>query len=134
MSNTSSSYLLPADHPFEEYIKAEGVVSNLEWGILPSKRSLAELLNNGVINLDKPANPTSHEVAAWVRRILRVNKTGHGGTLDPQVTGCLPTALGRATKAVQVLLPAGKEYVGIGVLHGDVEETLVREVAAQFVG
>ena len=43
----------------------------------------------GVINLDKPANPSSHEVVAWIRRILRVEKTGHSGTLDPKVTGCL---------------------------------------------
>jgi H/ACA ribonucleoprotein complex subunit 4 len=45
-----------------------------------------------VINLDKPSNPSSHEVVAWIKRILRVEKTGHSGTLDPKVTGkLLPT-------------------------------------------
>lgn len=39
----------------------------------------------GIINLDKPANPSSHEVVAWIKRILKVEKTGHSGTLDPQV-------------------------------------------------
>ena len=55
----------------------------------------------GVINLDKPANPSSHEVVAWVRRILRVEKTGHSGTLDPKVTGCLIVCIDRATRLVK---------------------------------
>ena len=44
-------------------------------------------IRTGFINLDKPANPSSHEVVAWIKRILRVEKTGHSGTLDPKVTG-----------------------------------------------
>ena len=43
------------------------------------------ICSSGVINLDKPANPSSHEVVAWIRRILKVEKTGHSGTLDPKV-------------------------------------------------
>jgi len=39
------------------------------------------------INLDKPSNPSSHEVVAWIKKILKVEKTGHSGTLDPKVTG-----------------------------------------------
>ena len=39
----------------------------------------------GTLNLDKPSNPSSHEVVAWIKRILRVQKTGHSGTLDPKV-------------------------------------------------
>jgi H/ACA ribonucleoprotein complex subunit 4 len=54
-------------------------------GSSPLKRSLQEYLRYGVINLDKPANPSSHEVVAWIKRILRVEKTGHSGTLDPKV-------------------------------------------------
>ncbi|MHA2365790.1 MAG: RNA-guided pseudouridylation complex pseudouridine synthase subunit Cbf5 [Candidatus Hodarchaeales archaeon] len=134
MSETSPQNFLPSDKPYEEYIKREGISTNPEWGTPPEKRSLLDLINSGIINLDKPANPTSHEVAAWVRRILRIDKTGHGGTLDPQVTGCLPIALGRSTKAVQVLLPAGKEYIGIGKLHGDTSEQHVRKVAKEFIG
>lgn len=54
-------------------------------GSAPDNRSLADYVRYGVINLDKPANPSSHEVVAWIRRILRVDKTGHSGTLDPKV-------------------------------------------------
>lgn len=46
---------------------------------------LQEYIQYGVINLDKPSNPSSHEVVAWIKRILRCDKTGHSGTLDPKV-------------------------------------------------
>ena len=131
---TLTQFLLPVDEKFDEYTKVEGVSTNPTWGKAPNDKSVTELINSGVINLDKPANPTSHEVASWVRKILRIKKTGHGGTLDPQVTGCLPVTLGVSTKAVQVLLPAGKEYIAIGTLHGDVPEEKVRDIAKQFVG
>ena len=54
-----------------------------------------------------------------IREILKLNKAGHSGTLDPNVTGVLPVALGRATRIVQLLLTAGKEYVGVMNLHKD---------------
>ena len=50
-----------------------------------------EYVRYGVINLDKPSNPSSHEVVAWIKRILRVEKTGHSGTLDPKVSVGSPT-------------------------------------------
>jgi H/ACA ribonucleoprotein complex subunit 4 len=68
-------------------------------------------LKYGVINLDKPSNPSSHEIVAWVKKILRVfiillinskvEKTGHSGTLDTKVTGCLIVCLNRATRLVK---------------------------------
>ena len=75
----------------------------------------------GVINLDKPANPSSHEVVAWIRRILRVEKTGHSGTLDPKVTGCLIVCVDRATRLVKSQQGAGKEYVCVLRLHDALE-------------
>lgn len=60
-------------------------------------RNLQEYIRYGVINLDKPANPSSHEIVAWIKRILRVEKTGHSGTLDPKVTGCLIVCIGKLT-------------------------------------
>lgn len=63
---------------------------------------------SGFINLDKPANPSSHEVVAWIKRILRVDKTGHSGTLDPKVTGCLIVCVDRATRLVKSQQSAGK--------------------------
>ncbi|KAH8863869.1 H/ACA ribonucleoprotein complex subunit DKC1 [Schistosoma japonicum] len=55
-------------------------------GFSPLHRPLDEYIKSGVINLDKPCNPSSHEVVAWVKRALGVNKTGHSGTLDPKVS------------------------------------------------
>jgi len=62
-------------------------------GSSPLSRPLKDHISSGVINLDKPANPSSHEVVSWIKRILRVEKTGHSGTLDPKVTGCLSSVL-----------------------------------------
>ena len=90
-------------------------------GHSPLKRPLREYLSYGCINLDKPANPSSHEVVAWIKRILRVEKTGHSGTLDPKVTGCLIVCIDRATRLVKSQQSAGKEYVAIVRLHGAVE-------------
>jgi H/ACA ribonucleoprotein complex subunit 4 len=87
-------------------------------GFSPLKREIHDYVRYGVINLDKPANPSSHEVVAWIRRILRVDKTGHSGTLDPKVTGCLIVCVERATRLVKSQQGAGKEYVSIVRLHG----------------
>jgi len=64
------------------------------FGSQPDSRTLSELLEYGIIPLDKPRGPTSHEVVAWVRRLLGVSKAGHSGTLDPAVSGLLPIGLG----------------------------------------
>ncbi|KAG9089384.1 centromere/microtubule-binding protein cbf5 [Ceratobasidium sp. UAMH 11750] len=90
-------------------------------GCSPLKRDLQSYIKSGVINLDKPSNPSSHEVVAWIRRILRVDKTGHSGTLDPKVTGCLIVCIDRATRLVKSQQGAGKEYVCVLRLHGALE-------------
>jgi len=97
-------------------------------GATPLKRPLAEYLKYGVINLDKPANPSSHEVVAWIRRMLRVEKTGHSGTLDPKVTGCLIVCINRATRLVKSQQGAGKEYIAVLRTHAavDSERTMLR--------
>ncbi|RHY59814.1 hypothetical protein DYB30_012233, partial [Aphanomyces astaci] len=94
-------------------------------GSTPLKRNLNDYVRYGVINLDKPANPSSHEVVAWIRRILRVEKTGHSGTLDPKVTGCLIVCVDRATRLVKSQQGAGKEYVAIVRLHSAIESQAV---------
>ncbi|KAI4151917.1 MAG: hypothetical protein LQ340_003212 [Diploschistes diacapsis] len=86
-------------------------------GCTPLKRDLKQYISSGVINLDKPSNPSSHEVVAWVKRMLRIEKTGHSGTLDPKVTGCLIVCLDRATRLVKSQQGAGKEYVCVIRLH-----------------
>jgi len=101
-------------------------------GCEPSKRSIHEHLRLGIINLDKPVGPTSHEIVAWVKRVLKIRRAGHGGTLDPNVSGVLPTALEDATKIVQTLLPAGKEYICVMHLHGDVPDHRLEQVLHEF--
>ena len=91
-------------------------------GMSPLRRKLADYIQYGVINLDKPANPSSHEVVAWIKRILRCDKTGHSGTLDPKVTGCLIVCIDRATRLVKAQQSAGKEYVGVVRLHSALKE------------
>ncbi|KAF2676736.1 putative rRNA pseudouridine synthase [Lentithecium fluviatile CBS 122367] len=86
-------------------------------GCAPHDRDLKSYISSGVINLDKPSNPSSHEVVAWIKRILRVEKTGHSGTLDPKVTGCLIVCIDRATRLVKSQQGAGKEYVCVIRLH-----------------
>lgn len=95
---------------------------------------LESLLSNGIINLDKPSGPTSHQVVSWIRDLFGVNRTGHAGTLDPGVSGVLPVALGNATKLLKVLLLGGKEYVGILELKRKTNETSLRKVMQEFVG
>eukprot|EP00965_Chrysotila_dentata_P033935 1130214-Pleurochrysis_carterae.AAC.3 len=104
-------------------------------GYTPLKRPLAEYLKYGVINLDKPANPSSHEVVAWIRRILRVEKTGHSGTLDPKVTGCLIVCINRATRLVKSQQGAGKEYITVVRLHNAIQgERALTQCLEQLTG
>merc|ERR1711935_1141424 len=93
-------------------------------GYTPHQRPLDEYLKYGVINLDKPANPSSHEVVAWIKRILKIEKTGHSGTLDPKVTGCLIVCLNRATRLVKAQQSAGKEYIAVVKLHDAIADEL----------
>jgi H/ACA ribonucleoprotein complex subunit 4 len=109
-------------------------VSDPQYGHPPDERSMEDHLKYGVINLDKPSGPSSHEVTAWVKKILHVPRAGHGGTLDPKVTGVLPIALQEATKVIGTLLHSGKEYVCVMRLHSDLPEQKVREVMNEFVG
>jgi tRNA pseudouridine55 synthase len=66
---------------------------------------------NGVIVVDKPAGPTSHDVVARVRKTIGIRRIGHTGTLDPMATGVLPLVVGRATRLAQFLTADEKEYV-----------------------
>ncbi len=65
----------------------------------------------GVLNINKPAGLTSHDVVDAVRAILGIRRVGHTGTLDPHATGVLPLCVGRATKIAQYLTQADKEYL-----------------------
>ncbi len=98
----------------------------------PTDRGVDELLTFGVVNLDKPSGPSSHQVSAWVRDLAEVEKAAHAGTLDPKVTGCLPVLLGAGTRIAEALL-GRKEYVSVLELHDDPPETL-GETLTEFIG
>jgi len=106
----------------------------LPQGKRPEERSVEELLTAGVIILDKVQGPTSHQVTAWVRDMLGVEKIGHGGTLDPNVSGVLPIALGKAIRMTDLVLRSDKQYVCHLYLHKSVPEEKVRAVIGTFVG
>lgn len=91
---------------------------------------------DGVLVIDKPQGPTSHDVVAKVRRGLNIDKVGHTGTLDPMATGVLPLVLGRGTKLAQYLTGGDKSYratlrLGISTttLDAEGEVTATRDVA-----
>lgn len=124
--------------PFEKVrrvvlTKREGETSD-KHGLYPNKLPMDVLIKTGMVVIDKPKGPTSHQVADYVKKILKLNKAGHSGTLDPGVSGVLPIALQDSTKIVQVLLPAGKEYVAVAHFHKDVSEEEIRAAFDNFIG
>lgn len=108
--------------------------SDPKYGHDPSARPIPVLLEYGLISLDKPRGPTSHEVVSWVRKLLDITKAGHSGTLDPPVSGLLPIGLGQATKALGLLLLYPKEYWGLMRIHSSVTRRQVDAVVKEFTG
>jgi TruB: tRNA pseudouridine synthase B len=76
------------------------------------KTVIIEIMINGIINLKKEAGMTSHDAVFKLRKILHEKKIGHGGTLDPDVVGVLPIAIGKATRVIEYMTEAGKVYRG----------------------
>lgn len=66
----------------------------------------------GILPLFKPKGMTSHDCVFKLRKMLRIKRIGHTGTLDPEVDGVLPICIGRATKVAEYITDAGKEYIG----------------------
>lgn len=87
----------------------------------------------GIIVIDKPKGPSSHEVAAWVGKMLGC-QVGHAGTLDPQVSGVLLIMLGNAVRLAPLLLQHDKEYICLMRLHKDVDRERILKMAEEFTG
>lgn len=117
-----------------EIVVLRDEVSNQKYGSYPSQRPLKEYLNYGFIPLDKPQGPASHEVVAWVRKMLGQERAGHSGTLDPMVSGVLPIGLGQGTKALSALLLGPKEYVCVARIHDSVPPNILNKTLEEFVG
>lgn len=105
---------------------------------LKQEKSIKELIEFGIINIDKPAGMTSFDVSDFVRKSLKqfgVRKTSHFGTLDPMVTGVLPIALNRAVKLTGFFLGEDKEYEGLMRIHEDVSlEEIKKAISEKFLG
>ncbi len=130
--------------PFEErmenrslLVKQENELSekSVDHKDVSEKREVEELLEKGIVNVDKPPGPTSHQISSFVQEILGIEKSGHTGTLDPKVTGILPVVLNKGTKIVEALLNTGKEYVALMHLHKNIDQArLKRVIEEEFVG
>lgn len=119
----------------EVLVRIANEQTNPEWGIPPEKRSTDLHLRYGFVVIDKPrGGPTSHEVAAWIKKMLNLDRAGHSGTLDPRVSGVLPIALGESTKAMPAINNLDKEYIMVMKLHGDVDDGKLRAVLREFTG
>jgi H/ACA ribonucleoprotein complex subunit 4 len=118
----------------ENLIKIDDDVTNDNYGHYPDKRSIESLLYYGLVLVDKPAGPTSHEVVAWIKRMLEIEKAGHSGTLDPGATGLLPVGLGEGTKALTVLLLGPKEYYALARFHSHISPDKLKKVIQEFTG
>jgi H/ACA ribonucleoprotein complex subunit 4 len=94
----------------------------------------ARLTAGAFLLVDKPRGPSSHQVTAWVRDLLGVDRAGHAGTLDPNVSGLLWIGVGPALKLLPLVLEFPKRYVGVVTLHGKVPVRELDRVLAEFVG
>jgi len=132
---TNTSYLLPFESLDREMVvKKKDYSSSGKFGVNPEDRPIEEMLNYSIINIDKPAGITSHQVSALVRDILEKEKGGHSGTLDPAVTGVLPIGVNKATRIMQWLLTAGKEYVCLMHIHADFDKNKIIFEMKKFTG
>jgi tRNA pseudouridine55 synthase len=84
--------------------------------------------------VDKPRGPSSHQVAAWVRDLLRVPTAGHAGTLDPQVSGLLWVGVGPALKLLPLMLEFPKRYIALVTLHAAPAPRELSRVLSEFEG
>ena len=99
------------------------------------KKSLKELLEFGIINVDKPAGCTSFDVVDKIRKTFGLRKAAHFGTLDPMVTGVLPISLNRACKLAGFFLGHNKEYEGEMRIHEDIDLDKIKAmIEKKFVG
>ena len=98
------------------------------------EKSIRELLEFSIINLDKPQGPTSFGTDIIVKKMLGAKIASHYGTLDPQVTGVLPIALNKACRLQGYFMHKNKTYVGIMRLHKEIEKEKLESEIKNFLG
>ena len=107
---------------------------NIDIESIKSKKSLKELLEFSIINIDKPSGPTSFSVDLIIKEALGLSKTSHFGTLDPAVTGLLPVALNRACRLMPYFIGKTKTYIGIMRIHEETSEKKLNDEIKNFIG
>lgn len=107
---------------------------NYSLGVSPQERSVAQLLSCGVVPIDKPCGPSSHEVSSIVKKLAGATKSGHSGTLDPNVSGVLPVLLGKATKVAKIMTSSRKEYVCEATFERELTEKELEESLLSLQG
>ncbi|MBY6294241.1 RNA-guided pseudouridylation complex pseudouridine synthase subunit Cbf5 [Nanohaloarchaea archaeon H01] len=117
----------------EWYIREEAE-TDPEFACRPEERSVEQLLEQGIIVLDKPFGPQSNQVSTWVKKELDLKKAGHFGTLDPNATGVLPIGINSGTRVSKALSEASKEYVFEAALEEKRDEEEIREKLGEFKG
>ena len=117
-----------------DLIKINDSTTDENYGYYPYKRPIENLLNYGLILLDKPPGHTSHEIVSYVKKILGLEKAGHSGTLDPGTTGLLPIGLEEGTKIVPVLLLGPKEYIALARIHNQIPVEKLIRILKEFTG
>ena len=118
----------------ENLIEIDQDITDDSYGTYYDKRTIEQLLNYGIILLDKPPGPTSHETVAWTKRILKLPKIGHSGTLDPQVSGVLPFRARRGYQGIGSLTFGPKEYHALGRIHSLPSKEKLGETVDLFKG
>ncbi|MFB6241937.1 MAG: RNA-guided pseudouridylation complex pseudouridine synthase subunit Cbf5 [Candidatus Nanosalina sp.] len=117
-----------------EWYTREEAETDPEFGTVPEKRSAEQLLDKGIVLIDKPFGPTSKQVTTWIKEELGLKKAGHFGTLDPNATGVLPIGLNSATRINNALAQADKEYVFEAELEEEKTEEELKETLQSFKG
>jgi H/ACA ribonucleoprotein complex subunit 4 len=100
----------------------------------PDSRSVEQRLASGFILLDKPAGPTSHQVASWVRDLFGLERLGHGGTLDPFATGVLPLLAGKSMKVTKKILTHKKTYIAIFRCAEEPDDASLKTAMSRLIG
>ncbi len=118
----------------DNLLRLSDSITDDKYGYYPFNRPVKILFDYGLILIDKPAGPTSHEIASWVKRILNIDKSGHSGTLDPGATGLLPMGLGEGTKALSILLLGPKEYFSLARVHSNYTRKSIEKILLDFHG
>jgi H/ACA ribonucleoprotein complex subunit 4 len=108
--------------------------TNTSVGTSPDDRTVEQRLAAGFILLDKPAGPTSHQVAAWARDLFGLERLGHGGTLDPFATGVLPLMAGKAMKLTKKILNHKKSYICVFRFASEVDDATLNNAMSRLKG